>query len=75
MKIDNHQMSFTLSVKEVSVWMASLRQSALSSSVTFYPWDSCPFYKQHKELIRLTGYSSGDHIDIGERLQRKSRTK
>ena len=66
-------MMFTLSVKEVSVWMAALRSAAKNSSVPIIPWDSCPFLQQHWELVRLTGYGAADHQDLHDFLAKKAK--
>lgn len=71
MKITTHELSFTLTEKDLSVWMAALRLASKHSSVPIIPWDSCPFLAQHKELVRLTGYGSGDHQDLHEYLKAK----
>jgi len=71
MKLDNHEMKFTLTVKEVGTWMAALRFAARNSSVPIIPWDSCPFLNQHWELVRLTGYGHGDHQELYDFLKKK----
>lgn len=64
MTITAHNLSFTLTVKEVSVWMVALRMAAKKNIGGTLPWDSCSFLAQHAELVRLTGYGAGDHEDL-----------
>jgi hypothetical protein len=71
MTLDSQEMCFTLTAKDVSVWMAALRMAANHSSVPIIPWDSCPFLGQHKELVRLTGYGARDHEDLYQALKTK----
>lgn len=70
MRINNHEMTVVLTVKELGTWMAALR-SAARNSVTCFPWDANPFLEQHGGLVRLTGYCSGDHDDLREELRKK----
>jgi hypothetical protein len=71
MEITQHNMVFSLTVKDVGVWMAALSRAATTSTVQIFPWDSCPFLKQHAELVRLTGYGAGDHKDLRAELEAK----
>ncbi len=72
MKIISHELSFTLSVRELEIWMAALRQASRSSTVPVIPWDSCPFLKQHLELVNLTGWGGGDHEELHIFLRKKA---
>ncbi len=71
MKVNYQEFNFTLSVKEVSTWMAALRLAAKSSTVQIIPWDSCPFLIQHGELTRLTGYSLKEDEELFTFLEQK----
>jgi hypothetical protein len=72
MNITNHNLTFNLTVKEVGVWMAALRMAAKHHTMCI-PWDSNPFLEQHKELVRLTGYGTGDHEDLYNALAKKAK--
>ena len=32
------------------------------------PWDHCPFYNQHDELVKLTGWGEEEHIALQQYL-------
>lgn len=69
MELTQHQLTINLTVKELQIWMAALRLAAKEAMKTpIIPWDSCPFYRQHEQLVKLTGYGNGDHIALGETL-------
>jgi len=71
-QVDSHEITVTLSIKELDVWMTALRRAAKTSDVSVITWDHCPFLKQHNELVRLTGYGEREHIDLYEFLKLKS---
>lgn len=75
MTITKHEMTFNLSVKEVETWMVALRYMALNAKVQMIPWDSCPFFKQHLQLARLTGYCTADHERMADELAAKWATR
>lgn len=70
MDINSHQLGFTLTVEDLGVWMSALRLAA-RDAVPVVPWDSCPFVKQHKELVRLSGFGTNDHARLLEDLKMK----
>lgn len=67
MTLSDHKLTITLSEKDLSVWMAALRLAAISSRVPLIG-APCPFVVQHAELVRLTGYSAGDHLDLVDKV-------
>lgn len=68
MKITENNFAFELTEKELGVWMAALRLASKASASGMVPRDSCPFLLQHEELVRLTGYGSGDHERLKEQV-------
>lgn len=72
MTINSQTIQMTLTPKEISVWMAALRLAAKKRTVPIIPWDECPFFKQHGELVKITGYGAGDHEDLREFLRPES---
>lgn len=71
MTIDRHDITLTLSVKEVSTVMVGLRMAARNSGLHI-PWSSCPFLQLHKDFVRVTGFSSGDHDELLTFLKNKA---
>lgn len=74
MQIDSHTLQFTLTVKEVDIWLTALRIAALKAGPSFGYKDAGKdggnaFTEQHAELVRLTGYSAGDHKSMMEELR------
>ena len=74
MNLKNHDLVFSLTVKEVGVWMVALRMAA-KQHIYCIPWDSNPFLEQHKELVRLTGFGAGDHEDLHAFLEKTAKEK
>ena len=72
LEVKSHITTVTLDIKALSTWMAALRFAARNSTVPIIPWDSCPFLNQHKDLVRLFGYSAGDHADLVNYLKTKN---
>jgi hypothetical protein len=73
MKITEHNLTFTLTIKEVETWMTAVRQATLNqNNVRIVPRDACPFFKQHGELVRLTGYGAHDHEEMKRVLAARS---
>lgn len=66
MQMETLHYTFTLTEKEVAVWMASLRAASRSAAkgVQMFPWDSCPFLRQHADLSELTGRDKIAHEDL-----------
>lgn len=69
MTLNKQELTFTLTIKEVSVWMVAVAASARSGKGTIFPWDSCPFFKQHEELVRLTGHCAEEHQRLRSELE------
>lgn len=69
MILKEHGMTFSLTIKELDVWLTSLRHSATRTDrVRMIPWDSCPFFIQHRDICRLTGFGVPDHERMAESL-------
>jgi len=73
MTIKTHHLVLEMSVRELEVWMSALRMAAKQRAGQVTPWDSCGFFIQHGELVRLTGYSAGDHEDLKELLRNRGK--
>lgn len=76
MELKKHGLTFELTVKELDVWLTSLRHSATRADrVRMIPWDSCPFFRQHRDLCHLTGFAVPDHERMAETLAAENEGK
>jgi hypothetical protein len=71
MELLDSAFTVKLSIKDVSILLTALYTAAVKSSVQMIPWDSCSFYRAHKELSRITGYGTGEHEHLTRDLKAK----
>lgn len=72
MKLEHDGYTVKLTIGDVSVWMAALYQACKESKVEIFPADSCPFYLQHRELVRMTGFNEWEQGELDKMVQEKN---
>ena len=71
MMIITQEFTLKLKARDIRVWMEALRIAANKAKGCMLPWDHCPFYNQHEELVKLTGWGEADHVALGQKLASK----
>lgn len=68
MKVVNTRITLDLSLKEVEVIMVALSATAEAPGVKMIPWDSCPFFRLYRDMVRLTGFRTVDLEELTNKL-------
>lgn len=73
MKIKSHKITIQINAKEISVWLAALRQAAREHVKYGSGIDNNPFIKQHREITYNLGFNEDELKYLIEELEKKEK--
>jgi hypothetical protein len=74
MIITEHKLVIAMTDRDLRIWLQALKLAAVKAKGTMIPWHHCPFYQQHEQLVKITGWGTDQHEWLGKELAPKEET-